>query len=381
MCPSDELAFRSTPPGTSVGSVQPLTAPTASANAMSLTRSSFRFAVALCGICFSCHGTACGDESPSAGPPSETRPAPSNLAGRGLVDFVDVFPLSLFHMQLPIDTTEVIDRGDVKLSLDFSWGNSLAVQDTDAVFVVDAETYLLRLGAWYAVHDSVYLGVDLPYVFRGGGVLDPVVEGFHDVFGISNDERERRSTNSYDITIIDEQGRERELEQGSGLAPLVLKGHWNAYAGGEWAPAIVFEGYVGVPTASKGFGSNGVDVGLAASFHKRFFENWYVHVGTGWVHYTDKRSSGLRYQSFGVQGSIGLEWAVTPNLSLAFEAMTLPAQLEFPRPLSERRNYLGGGLKWEFAPDWELELSVIENLGPQRNSSDITLGAGISLEL
>jgi hypothetical protein len=317
---------------------------------------------------------AVGQPAPESG--SLPQPAADNLDGRGLVKFKDLFPFALLHLQLPVDTLQRFEKGTGELSLDYGWGNSFANREGE--YTVDAESFLIELSAWYALTDRVSVGATLPYIFRDAGVLDPVVEGFHDVFGLSNDERREASTNDYEVTVVDEKGRTRTLDRGLGLGDLVLKGHWNVHAGTLYIPAVALEGLVGVPTSLKGFGGAGVDFGAVISLHKTIGEGLHLHLSGGGTYYTDRRTEGLRFEKLGWQVAGGVEYEITETISLALQGTVISAQLEFPSPLNRSRSYLGGGLKWDFATNWELEVNVMENLVPQKNSADIVFGAGLS---
>src|SRR5213594_697258 len=102
-----------------------------------------------------------------------------NLSGRGLLEIRDPFPLSVLHLQLPINNLELMEESDGKFEVNVSWANTFAVSDT---VVVDAETYRLELSGWYAVRSDFYIGAGIPILARGGGILDPLVAGFHKAF-------------------------------------------------------------------------------------------------------------------------------------------------------------------------------------------------------
>lgn len=312
----------------------------------------------------------------TAAPAASQERVSEDFGGRGLTRFRDVFPLALFHLQLPVDNLEVLKAGELNFNLHFDWGNSHAVDQQS--FIIDAETQVVELEAWYGVLDSVYVGAALPYIFRNGGALDPFVEGFHKVFGIENDERRERRMNDYEIHIDESGGRSREVEPGSGLGLAVLKAHWNAFEGSRWLPALAVEGHVGLPTANIGFGSSGLDYGLSVSLHKNVSENWYIHAVAGGVYFMDRTSEGLRFESTGYIFTLGAEYTVLDKLSLVVQGATLSPLLKSPETLDDPRNYIGGGVKWGFANDWEIEFRVQENLVPQRNSSDIVIGVSFN---
>jgi len=55
--------------------------------------------------------------------------------------------------------------------------------------VLDGESYFLELSLRYGLGSKLELGVDLPLVAHVEGVLDPLIEGWHGLVGLSNHER------------------------------------------------------------------------------------------------------------------------------------------------------------------------------------------------
>ncbi len=306
---------------------------------------------------------------------AQDRHLPPDLSGRGLLDLQDTSPFALLHLQLPVDTLEVLEEGRGKFEFNVSWANSFAIEDT---FLVDAETYRLTLGGWYALVNDVYVGASIPIHARGSGVLDGLIDSIHDTFHFGDGNRSLRGRNEYEISVREPNGHVHELDRGLGLGDFVLKAHWNVHPGGRWLPAVSIEGLMGLPTSTAGFGSSGVDVGLAVSFYKTMLERLHFYAVLGGTYFTDSRTQGLRYEKEGYQAVVGTELAVGNRFSLILQYMTFTPLLEAPAPLNRKRNYVAGGLKWEFVDDCSLELSIVENLYPFSSSADVGFATGFS---
>ncbi len=160
-------------------------------------------------------------------------------------------PFAGLHLQLPLDTLEVMNAGQGKFELSLNWANSFLHEDT---FVIDAETYRLTLGGWYALADDFYVGAEIPVHARDSGVLDPVIDGFHDAFNFGDGDRSMRGRNEYEISIHEPGGAVAELDRGVGLGDMVLKSHWNVHSGACWYPAVSLEGLMALPTSANDFG-------------------------------------------------------------------------------------------------------------------------------
>ncbi|MBI4602069.1 MAG: DUF3187 family protein [Planctomycetes bacterium] len=313
------------------------------------------------------------------GVPATAPAVPDNLTGRGLLDLPDPFPLAVLHLQLPVNTLEVLEEGQGRIEPHFNWANNYGLEDE---FTIDAETYRYELGGWYALRSDFYLGAALPLLARDGGVLDSVVDGFHDAFGLTDGRRSLRPRNGYEIAIQDEDGGVHRLDRGAGLGDLVLKLHWNVHPGDRWFPAVAIEGLSSLPTSTAGFGSSGADFGMTVSFSKTFLRDLHLYAVLGSTYLTDTRTEGIRYEKHGFQYTLGIEWSVIRSFSLVFQAAGFSPLLRSPSPLNRSRSYVAFGLKWEFLKGMALELSAIENLVPPfESSADIALSTGFSFTL
>ena len=79
-------------------------------------------------------------------------------------------------------------RNTWNLSLDIA--NHADFGDTDIEnFSIDGETYFLTLSMRRRINDRLELGFDLPLVSHTDGFMDDMIEGWHDIFGMSNTKR------------------------------------------------------------------------------------------------------------------------------------------------------------------------------------------------
>ncbi|MBI4585007.1 MAG: DUF3187 family protein [Planctomycetes bacterium] len=301
-----------------------------------------------------------------------------NLTGRGLLSFQDPFPLSVLHLENPVDTLLVLKEGDGRFDANIGLANSFVLEKN---VVVDAETYRLTLGGWYALRNDFYIGADLPIHTRGGGVLDGLVIGFHDLFGLSQGGRTSRPRNDFDVTVTEKDGRKVKLSSGVGLGDLTLKAHWNINSGDAFLPTVAVDALGGLPTSTPGFGTDGLDLGLALSLYKTVLKRVHLYTVLGITYLTDPTTEGFSYAKVGNQGVAGIEVAVTKDFSLIFQGMTFSKLLNSPFPLDQVRNYLAGGFKWEVERHCEIELSLIENLLPFNSSADIAFNIALTFRL
>jgi hypothetical protein len=76
-------------------------------------------------------------------------------------------------------------------NLSFDIANHADFGETDIEnFSIDGETYFLTLSMRRRINDRLELGFDLPFVSHTDGVMDNMIEGWHDIFGMSNSKRQ-----------------------------------------------------------------------------------------------------------------------------------------------------------------------------------------------
>ena len=305
-------------------------------------------------------------------------PTVDNLSGRGLFHLLDPFPLAQLHLQIPVNTLRVLKEGDGRFEWNANWANSFALEDN---VTIDAETYSLDLGGWYALRSDFYLGASISILARDSGVLDGFIDGFHDAFGLSDGRRGKRPGNAYLIAVTDDNGNTQNLDRGVGLGDLVLKTHWNLNLGDRWMPAVALESFVTLPTSTNGFGSSGVDLGMSVSFYKTVYEDFHIYAVLGGTLLTNSRTEGIKYQKSVIQATLGVEYALLEDVSLIVQHMSYSTLLREPPPLDKHRNYIAAGLKWEFTQGYSFEFSIVENLSPFENSSDLAFSLGFQFSL
>ena len=66
--------------------------------------------------------------------------------------------------------------------------------------LIDGETYRVNLSLRYGFGDRWEVGVDVPYVRHAPGQLDAFIEGFHDLFGFGQANRDDRPRNRLDYS-------------------------------------------------------------------------------------------------------------------------------------------------------------------------------------
>jgi hypothetical protein len=107
-----------------------------------------------------------------------------HLPLRNYNPFLQVFGLPQFQSGLLTEQ----GRSDSRINLDIANHSDSGFTPAESV-VIDGETYTLNLGWRYGWRENLELGIDLPLVSHRKGFLDKPVEQWHDLFGLSNANR------------------------------------------------------------------------------------------------------------------------------------------------------------------------------------------------
>jgi len=125
-------------------------------------------------------------------------------------------PFILIH-GLPVAApAALLERGESTLQLQFDLANhsKSATADGESVYL-DGETYRTTLIWRRGLGEGWQIGVELPLVAHGRGVLDNFIEDWHDLFGFTNADRKPWPNNRLLLSYRREDVPEVEITHGS----------------------------------------------------------------------------------------------------------------------------------------------------------------------
>ena len=85
----------------------------------------------------------------------------------------------------------------------FTSNHSMGETKGNEALLLDGETTRFELRYRYGVSSRLELGIELPYVWHESGTLDPLVDGFHDMFGLPGGIRPDRPRNILEFYYYD----------------------------------------------------------------------------------------------------------------------------------------------------------------------------------
>lgn len=217
-----------------------------------------------------------------------------------------------------------------EIRLELSWGSDFnerrgLVGVTPAtLFLVDGEHRGAHLTVRRRVRGGAFtLGARTGLLWRGGGVLDGVIDWWHDLLGFPDSGRSlypggrlrvelRRPSDPREV--VPWPGR-----PGTGLAPLELSARRRGPRGERWRTALELR--VLLPTSTGAFPESTAALDVQALARRRLGARSDLHLGLGLLGQEEREVEGLAYRRLRGHGFVAFEWR-------PFRRWSFVAQLE-----------------------------------------------------
>src|ERR1700687_3841854 len=196
----------------------------------------------------------------------------AEFTGNGPLAVRNFQPIQLIFLNLPFERAQVLERGAFEIHLESAESNEIATHQEDVQALLKFETNRTVIGGSLGLAPGLQVGLDVPFISRFGGFLDPFVDGVESFFGTTNPERHLFPDNSFGgfhvrlrNTVLFE-GRDQQLELGD-MWVSAKYAVWHAPG----LPFLALRGAIKAPTGRAGgvFGSGKPDfaLGVAAEHH------------------------------------------------------------------------------------------------------------------
>lgn len=318
---------------------------------------------------------------PQAGEAGETAAA---HVRRGPLEIRDEWLLAQPHLSLPAASPDPLAAGETRLVLDFSWGNDFGWQSgpspNSTDFLVDGEQRALAIDIRRGLTPTLTVGLRLPLRWRGGGVLDGVIDWFHEITGLPGGAREDFPVDQLRVEWADPLRGTRSWETGpgTGFGNVEVLGHWAVRHRGADAWAVALVGRAALPTATAPFGGTGVAAGAqvvsAWPLHRAFD----LYVGAGATAYGDPEFAGVEYATWRGHGFVALEWRPGRRWSLSVETDLATRLVENLPSYPGWQGYFRMGAIVDLSERWRVHGGFVEGLVNQRATTDFGIVLGLS---
>jgi hypothetical protein len=312
------------------------------------------------------------------------------LPPQGPIEAREEWLLSMPVLSLPAVHPSGPGRGRTQVRVDVDWGNDFGWKPSASdegpappageptFFMVDGEHRSLGVRLRHGLAERTTLGVRLTVKWRGEGVLDSLIDPFHDAFGFPNAGRPFFPRNQLRV--------EGDLVGGGRL-------DWGGDEGaGLGAPELTVEHELGEPEArlrhvavlrlALPVGLGAFDDTTAAgavqlASQLRISGRIHAYLGAGFGVQASREVEGVEYARGRAHGFAAGEWRFARKWGLA-------AQLEAASRLVENlagheglHLYARGALRRELGP-WLLEGSFVEGLAALDGTTDF--GVSVALQ-
>jgi hypothetical protein len=288
-------------------------------------------------------------------------------------------PMQILRMTFTPSAPMTLAAGRLLVRESFTWANVWGVDPWR--YRIDMETIRVSTAAFYGVTDRIQVGVEVGALTASGGFADPAIEAFHDLFGISNQDRERYERNQFlvwlrapqDSLKIDRRPTSPEVEDP--VLHLQVRLADGAHGSPVWAAGAQVRVASGPPRVLQQ--GRGVDAGVFLSFA----QSWETVVLYGSImaaRFSTREFHGLELRRWQWSSMLAVECRVGERSSVIVQYLATRGAIEDLGELSRPSHEVSVGYKTELSPGALLEIGILENLFLFDNSPDIGLHVGMT---
>lgn len=304
----------------------------------------------------------------------------------GFVALRSQSPLQQLRFGLLHHNSWVTPPDNLCLYLEHTWKNIWLYEP--GYYRIDAEVHEFSVRTCYGLSSGVEISADVPIRYISGGILDPAIEGFHDLMSIGNAGRDGYPRNQFWFALnpSGEAGDWRTAGKGPigweiGNTVLSLTTELPHYSAGRFRASATLN--VKFPTGSQSafFGEQAVDLGISATVGRQFGPVW-VFVSPGVVYYSDATVLGVDLHRNQFSGLAAVEYHPAGSRhSWVLQTLVETGIAKEYREFSDATYELLFGYKYRISENALLEFGFLENLFFFNNSPDFGLHWGLQRRL
>jgi hypothetical protein len=290
------------------------------------------------------------------------------------------FLLAETRLTLPAVLPDALARGRWRLRARVDWGNDFArdhqpegEHPDERRYLVDGEHVVLDLELRRGLGAAIDVGLRVPLRWRGGGVLDGLIDAFHGFtkkLGLPDNDRPLFQRDVFRVEGRDPSGAPLSLEDtGAGLGNLEADGLWT-FAGRDRPLRASLVLRAALPTGTGPFDADGVGFGaqLLGGFR---CGSWDFGAGLGATHETAEGVERFLYERTRGHAFVSAEWRVARRIALIAETNAATRGVTNLDRLPGHAWYLGLGARLDLDSGLSIEGGFVENIAHQQATTDI----------
>lgn len=298
--------------------------------------------------------------------------------GYGPLNLPSQAPAQVLRLGLQPRTPSTLTHRQFELTWTETFANVFAFEEDD--FRLDYLTLNSTLSIAYGISDSLQVDLAVGNLQRNDSYLDPLVEEFHDLFGLGDSGRDEFPDNDNIIDLEPRNGVEIEDRSSSSEATHVtLTLQHNLTCGTDVWPAIAYSvsGRWDAGGDAELEGSSPFSGGISGSASRRLGDSFYTYLGLGYNWYGLDESRGLPLVDEQWGGLAALEWRYRATRSLVLQYLISEGVAVDRDPFDDPAHEIHVGWKGEIRSGTVLEIGLIENIIEVDNSPDFGLHFGL----
>jgi thiol-disulfide isomerase/thioredoxin len=304
----------------------------------------------------------------------------SNI-GYGPLKLPSHSPLQALRLGLVPRAPSTLSRGQKEVRAAASWVNIWNVPEREYFF--DYEMLLTTATFDYGISDTLQVGIGAEIRSRFGGKMDNFIQGFHDLFGIGQNDRDLapKGAFTFEIEPSDTRPGVTLTSDDRGIFSRILVGtlQHNVTCGTARLPAFSYAvtARVEVGDSDDLQGGDALDIGVSVSLSRRLGD-FYAYGTLGYARFGRERFRGIELRDHQLTGLAALEWRFAPRMSLLIQYLITEGVAKSLGQISRASHEVIIGLKGEIRERTVLEIGLIENVVNLDNSPDFGLHEGVT---
>ena len=302
---------------------------------------------------------------------------------RGPIDSRDEFLLAQPRLTLPAVSPDPLPPGETRWRLAADWGNDFGYRlrrqgdVRRTLYFIDGEHRSAVLSVSHGFGPRLTAGARLPLLWRGGGVLDGLIDRWHRLTGLPDSNRPQYPRDELHVSGLDPRLQPIAWSgaAGSALGPLELALQWSLGARGGWATAVATR--VQLPTAGGSFGGGGVQAGAQLLAAHGLGGGGDVYLGLGGTAASARAQQGLTYARLRPGGFLAFEWRPWRAVSLLAQGDAASRLVRDVEGFPGLHLTLKMGARVDVAPSWRLQAGFTEGLYAVSATTDFGVMVGL----
>jgi hypothetical protein len=316
------------------------------------------------------------------------------LPPRGPFEWRETWLLAQPRLRLPAVSPDPLGRGVTVARVDFDWGNDFGWRQSnpgetpfDRQFLVDGEHRSLGLEVRRGLGERFDLGLRVPIEWRGGGILDGVIDWFHGFtrrLGLPENERRSFLTDRLRVEGRDDEGRPItwDSRDGADLGRIELAGRWAIVTPRpEGGGRLALVTRLAFPAPGGPFEAPGVAFGVQLAAARSLGPAWGLYGGLGGTFEDTDQRGDVHYERARANAFLAADRRLGRRWSLVGQTAATSRLVTNLSSYPGLQWYLSLGARLNLDSGTTIEGGFTENIGDQEATTDFGVQVALSRRL